>query len=142
MGKNRKYLFQQFLMVAGEDDVVIANWVGQEIRGLCRVCQLDDLLRSAEVGLRLVTNQPAFCDEVAREVAGDFEDGDVFLFHIAPDAHAYARLKVGVVLKALHHIERNGAVGKDHLARLWVDAGGVGLETADTDERLGDGHRE
>ena len=77
-------------MVAGQDDVVVANRVGQEVGSLGGVCQLDDLLRSAEVGFGLVTNQRAFCNEMAREVAGNLEDGDVAFFHVSPDAYADA----------------------------------------------------
>ena len=43
-------------MVAGEDDVVIADGVGEEIAGLGLVRELDYLLRATEVWLLLVAN--------------------------------------------------------------------------------------
>ena len=40
----------------------------------------------------------------------------------------------------LHHVERNGAVGKPYFACVGVDAGWIGLESRLASEGLGDGH--
>ena len=42
--------------MAGEDDVVIADGVGEEIVGLGLVRELNHLLRAAEVWLLLITH--------------------------------------------------------------------------------------
>ena len=73
-------------MMAGEDDVVIADGVREEIGGPVGVRQADDLLGAAEVGLGLVAHQLALFDEAAREVARHLEDGDGAFLHITSDA--------------------------------------------------------
>lgn len=70
------------------------------------------------------------------QVTRHLEDGDGSLFHIATDTHADARFEVGVKFVKLYQIEGNGAVGKEHLACLRIDAGGIGLKAADTHDRL------
>ena len=111
------------------NDVMIPDRIGQEIRGLRLVRQTDQLLGAAEVGLRLVLDEFALGNETAREVARDLEDGDGSWFHKPSDACAYARFEVRIEFVALHHIEWDGAVGKEHLARLDIDGRRVGLET-------------
>lgn len=56
-------------MVARHDDVMVADGIGQEISGLALVRQLDDLLRAAEIGFRLIVRQQALGHEITREVA-------------------------------------------------------------------------
>ena len=114
--------------MTGHDDVVIADGLRQEVVGLALVGELDDLLRAAEVGLRLVAHQLAFGNEVALEVAREFENGDGAFLHKASDARADARLEVGVKFVTLHHVEGDGAMGEEYLTCLRVDAGGVGLK--------------
>ena len=128
--------------MAWEDDVMVPDGVRQEIRNHVRMRQLDNLLGSAQVWLRLVTDQFALFDEGTGQIARHFEDGDGPFLHIASDANADARFKMGVELIPLNHIKRYGAMGKQHLARLWVDAGRIGLEAADTKQRLGNLHGE
>lgn len=48
--------FQQFLMMSGHDDMVVANRFAQEVIGLALVVQHDDLLRPAEVCFSLVAH--------------------------------------------------------------------------------------
>ena len=90
--------------MAGDNDVVVADGVGEEIAGLGGVGEAYDLLGAAEVGLRLVSDERSFCDEAARQVAGDLGDGDVAQGHEATDGGADARLEMGVQLVALHHV--------------------------------------
>ena len=77
-------------MMSGQDNVMIAYWVGEEIRCLTLVGQLDHLLRTAEIGHCLITHETALCDEMAREVAAHLKDRHRPLLHIASDAHADA----------------------------------------------------
>ena len=49
--------FQQFAVMTRQNDVVVADGVGEEVGGGDRIGQTDDLLRSTEVGLRLVLGQ-------------------------------------------------------------------------------------
>ena len=118
--------------MAWQDNVVIANGIRQEVGGLAGVRQLDHLLRSAQVCFGLVPNQFALFNKMARKVARYLEDRYRSLLHIPSDANADARFEVGVELIALYHIKRYGAMGKQHLARLRVDTGRIGLEAADT----------
>ena len=123
-------------MMAGEDDVMIADGGGEEVGCAIGVRQTDDLLSPAEVGARLIAHQLALFDKGAGEIARHLEDGDRPFFHITSDADADARFEMGVELVALNHIKRYGAMGKQHLARLWVDGGRIGLETADADRSV------
>ena len=118
-----------------DDDVVIADGVGEEIAGAGWVGEADDLLGAAEVGLRLAAHQLALADEAACQVARDLEDGDGPLCHIPPDADADARLEVGVELVAFNHVERDGTMCKQHFARLGVHRCGVGLKAGYTRQR-------
>ena len=69
-----------------ENDVMVSDWIRQEIRGLTGMRQLDDLLGSAEVGFCLIPDQLALFDEVAGKIARHFEDGDGSFLHISSDA--------------------------------------------------------
>ena len=51
-----KEAFEEVLVMAGEDDVVIADGVGKEIIGLGFVGKLDHLLCAAEVWLLLIAD--------------------------------------------------------------------------------------
>ena len=90
--------------------------------------QLDDLLRAAEIGFRLIVRQQTLGHEIARQVASKFKDRDGSLLHKTSDAHTDARLEMGVEFILLHHIEGNGAMGKQHLTRFRIDVRGIGLE--------------
>ena len=81
--------------MAGEDHVVIANGIGEETGQLGCILQVDDLLRAAEVRLSLIAHQTTLGNERAGQVARHFEERHIALTHIATDAHANARLKVG-----------------------------------------------
>ena len=43
-------------MMSRQDDVMVANRIGQEVGSLSRNRELDNLLRSAQVGLSLTSN--------------------------------------------------------------------------------------
>lgn len=128
--------------MARKDDVMIADGIGEEIGRLALVRKTYQLLGAAEVGLRLVLDEFAFSDEAAREVARDLEDGDGSWFHKPSDACAYARFEVRIEFVALHHIKWDGAVGKEHLARLRIDMCRISLEARDTRQRTYDHHRQ
>ena len=49
---------------------------------------------------------------------------------------------MGVQLVALHHVQRNGAVGKGHRCAVGVDARRIGLKTANACQSIDDGHGE
>ena len=114
-------------MVAGEDDVVVADGLRQEVARVGGL-QLQDHLRAAQVLLILVAHQRSFRHEMAPEVAGDFEDGHGAFRQFAVDAHADPGLEMGVEGPVADHIERHGAMGKQHFPALGVDARRVGLE--------------
>ena len=111
-----------------KDDVMIADGIGEEIGRLALVGETYQLLGAAEVGLRLVLDEFAFGNEAAREVARDLEDGDGTCFHKPSDACAYARFEVRIEFVALHHIEWDGAMGKEHLACVRIDTCRISLE--------------
>ncbi len=116
-------------MVSRQNDVVIAYGLCQEIAGETLVVQPDDLLCTAKIGFLLVAYQHALRYEMASQVARNFEDGNRSFLHVSANAYAIARFEMGIQLVAVYHIQRYGAVGKDHLARLGVDGRWVGLET-------------
>ena len=62
--------FQQRLVMAGHDDVVVADGVGEEIGGLRGVGEADDLLCATQVGLRLVVQERSFCKSRRRSGHG------------------------------------------------------------------------
>ena len=106
--------------MTGQDDVVIADGIGEEIGGLVLVGKSDDLLRATEIGLGLIPQEFTFRNEMARQIARHLEDGDGTSLHVAAYGNADARLKVGVELITLYHVERNGAVGEEYLAALRI----------------------
>ena len=57
-------LLQKGAAVAWEDNVVVADRVGEEVSGGRGVVEADDLLGAAEVGLGLVTYQFTLADEM------------------------------------------------------------------------------
>ena len=116
-------------MVSWKDDVVIANRLREEIGGLGFIQKLDDLLGTTEVRIGLITHQLPFCDETTGKIARNFKHSDRPRLHIAPDANTDARLEMGIELITLHHIQRDGAMGEEHLARLRINSRRVGLET-------------
>ena len=67
------------------DDVVIANGVCQEVLGLTLVCQLDDLLRTTEVGLCLIAYERSLSNKVTFQIARNFKDGDGPFLHESSD---------------------------------------------------------
>ena len=113
-----------------QDDVVIANGVGQEVGGLARVGELYDLLRTTEVGLRLVAYELALGNKVSGKVAGNFEDSHRTFLHKASYSYSNARLEMCVEFEARDHVQWYGAVCKQHLSCRRIDTCGVGLETA------------
>lgn len=74
------------MMMAWEDDMVIADRIRQEVGSLAWVRQLNNLLGPAQVWLGLASDQFALFDEAAGEIAGDLEDGDRAFLHIPSDA--------------------------------------------------------
>ena len=125
-----------------KNDVMIADGIGEEIGCLALVGETYQLLGATEIGLRLVLDEFALGNETAREVARDLEDGDGSWFHKPSDACAYARFEVRIEFVVLHHIEWDGAVGKEHLARLRIDMRRISLEARDTRQRAPDYHRQ
>ena len=109
---------------------MVAYGVGQEVACCLFVGELDDLLGAAQVGLALVLNQDAFFGKMTAQVSACLEDGNWARLHETAYSHAYSRLKMGVELKAVDHVEWYGAVSKEQFACLRVDAGWIGLETA------------
>ena len=126
--------------MSGQDDVVVADGIVEEIRSLSGRGETDDLLRAAEVWIRLTDRELPFFDEVTRQVAGHLEDGDRPLLHVTSDANADARFEVCVQFVTLHHVQWDGAVGKHHAASLRIDARRIGLESADTGYSTPDRH--
>ena len=51
------------------DDMMITNGISKEIGGLRLVTEPDELLRTTEVGLRLVAYKMSLSDKMARQVA-------------------------------------------------------------------------
>ena len=79
--------------MAGEQDVVVADGVRQEIAGVLRAEAQPDL-RAAEVGFPLVAEGLSFGDERAVQLAGEFEYGDGAEGEVPVDADAYAGFEV------------------------------------------------
>ena len=77
-------------MMTWEDDVMVSDWIRQEIGGLTGMRQLDDLLGSAQVRFGLIADQLALFDEIAGEIARHLEDGDGSFFHISSDTNTDA----------------------------------------------------
>ena len=123
-----QHFLEQGPEMTREDDVVIADGIGEEIGGLTGIGQTDHLLGTAEVGLGEALDEFALSNEAAGEVASHLEDGDGSGLHIAPNAHTDARFIVGVELVALHHVERDSAMGEEQFTRRGIDTCGIGLE--------------
>lgn len=128
--------------MTGQDDVVVADGIGEEIGCLVLVGKSDDLLGATKVGLRLVLHEVAFGNEMAGEIGRYLEDSDGTFFHKAAYGNANTRLEMGVVFVTLHHIKGDGTVGEKHLTRFRVDARRIGLETRDTKQGTGNHHGE
>ena len=108
--------------------MMVTNGIFHEISHLTFIRQFYHLLRPAEIGLRLIAHQRTLGHEIARQIASKFKDRDGSLLHKTSDAHTDARLEMGVEFILLHHIEGNGAMGKQHLTRFRIDVRGIGLE--------------
>ena len=128
--------------MAGDDDVVVADGRGEEVADLRGVGKLNDLLRAAEIRFGLAPEQLPLGDKMAGEVARDLADGDRTGLAVATNGHADARLEVGVEFITTDHVERDGAVGEHHLARLGVDGRGIGLKACAAGQGLHDAHGE
>ena len=60
-------------MVAGQQDVVVADGVGEEIGGVAGIVEGHERLGAAQVGLVAAGNQLALRHVMTREVAADLE---------------------------------------------------------------------
>ena len=81
-------------MVAGNDYVVIADGIGEEVAGIGRSKAQPDL-RAAEIGLVLIAEEFALGDECAVQGSGELEHGDGAFREVPVDAYAYAGFEVG-----------------------------------------------
>lgn len=122
-------------MMTREDDVMIADGTGEDITGEGGIVKTDDLLCATEVGFRLIADEMSLCDETAGEIACHLEQCDRTFLHISTDAYTDARLEMSVKFILLYHIEGYGAMSKNHLARLGIDAGRIGLEARHARQR-------
>ena len=114
-------------MVAIDDNVMIAVGTGEEIVDAVVYCHLD--LGATKIALFKVSKYSSCGDKVVLQVSAQLEYGDFFLFEVALDRNAYARLKVGVKIEFVRHIKGQGAVGKNHFATGGVYSARVGLES-------------
>lgn len=122
------HIFLNFCLVVAVDDyVMIAVGTGEEIVDATVNCHLD--LGATKVALFKVSKYSSCGDEVVLQVSAQLEYGDFFLFEVALDRNAYARLKVGVKIVFVHHIKGQGAVGENHFATLNIYSARVGLES-------------
>ena len=69
---------------------MVADGFRQEIGCLFLVCQLNDLLRAAQVGVGLTFHQFSLSNEMARQVACDLEYCNGTFFHVSIDGDANA----------------------------------------------------
>ena len=114
-------------MVTVDDNVMIAIGTSEEIVDTTVNFHLD--LGATKIALFKVSKYSSCGDKVVLQVSAQLEYGDFFLFEVALDSNAYARLKVGVKIEFLHHIKGQGAVGKNHFATGGVYSARVGLES-------------
>ena len=128
--------------MALHNNMMVANGIGEEIRYLLLVGKSDKLLSAAEIGLRLILHEFTLGHETAREVARHLENGDRAFLHKASDACTYARFIMRIQLIAFHHIERYRTMCKEHLTRLWINVGRVGLKTGYPCQRPCNHHRQ
>ena len=77
-------------MTTGQDDMVIAYRLGQEIVHPARIVEPDDLLCTAQIALGLIAHQLSFLDEMARKIAGNLEYGHRPLGHVTTNGHTDA----------------------------------------------------
>ena len=87
-------------MVAGNQDVVVADGVCQEVAGVLRA-EAQPYLRAAEVGFLLIAQGLSLGDESAVQRAGEFEDGDGADGKMPVDADSYAGFEVSVITVAI-----------------------------------------
>ena len=109
--------------------MVIANGISQEILNLILILELYDLLCTTKIGLCLITNQRAFCNEVMFHVTRNLKDSNRSLFHITTNAHTNTRFKMRIQFVAFYHIKRDSTMGEQHFACFRIDVRVVGLET-------------
>lgn len=125
--------------VAGDEDVVIGDGVGEEFLGGFGG-GLEPYLGAAEVGGVLVGGEGDVLGEEAGEVAADLDEGVRALGEFSVDGDTDAGLKMGGEGVTGGHREGEGAVGHEDLAALGIDAGGVGLESGTSCETLTEEH--
>ena len=134
-------LTQHFFVVSRHDDMMVSDRIIQKILCLFLVCQLDNLLSTAEVCLCLISNQFSFSNKATRHIACHFKDSNRTFLHISSDADTNARLIMGIQFKTLHHIQRNRAMSKQQFTTLRVYLRGITLEARDTRDSLGNSPR-
>ena len=127
-------------MMATDEDVVIGDGVGVEIIADLGI-GLYPHLRAAEVGFKLTTDQLYIDRQHALHVSAHLNERVVPGRQIAVDGNTYTRLKMRGVLMFLGHLERQGAVSKEHLSVV-LDSCRVDLETEFTGETFHNHHRE
>lgn len=125
--------------VAGDEDVVVGDGVGEELLGGFRG-GLEPYLSAAEVRGVLVGSEGDVLGEEAGEVATDLDEGVGALGEFSVDGDTDTGLEVGGEGVGGGHREREGAVGHEDLAALGIDAGGVGLESGTSRETLTENH--
>ena len=107
-----KYFIEYCLVMSWHDDVMVANWVGEEIARSLFVVELNHLLCATQVGLALAFNKHAFLSKVSPQSTAHLENGNRTRLHVATDAYTYTRLKMCVKFIIINHIKRNSAVCK------------------------------
>ena len=73
-----------------EDDVVVADGIGEEVVGEGRMRETDDLLGATKSRFALAGEEFAFLSKMAGEVARQLEDGDRSWFYKSTNAYADA----------------------------------------------------
>lgn len=114
-------------VVSGNEEMVVGNGVGEQVRD--DVACLEPYLRATEVRLVLVACERDILRKDTGKVAVHFHQCVVAKRQVGVQGDTDARLEMRLVLVTLCHIQRNGAVRPQHLARIRVHAGRVALET-------------
>ena len=131
-------------MVAEEDDVVVADVVGEEILFAYPLAvQAVADLGTAFAFVVLIVEQLAIAEEgLVQSAAAKLDNGDCAGGEYALDGDTALALEVTAyhILTAL--IEADGAMGKEHFVALGIEEGGIGHESVLTRETLAKQHGE
>ena len=109
-------------MLSAEYDVVVSDRVLEEIvREDSRILHMKEHLSAAQVTSVLVLHEGGLLAEHTPEVCRSLEDCDISFGHLSVDGDSNSRFEMSVVGILLNHVERHGAMCKQHTSRARVN---------------------